>query len=94
MEYRTLTLVDSRICHRCGARAGKCEHLEAVPGELHVPQNDMGRAPSFMWNKDELETLAWYFEQGHSAARIADLMNKTQGAINGQIFRLGLRRAA
>jgi len=61
-EYRTLTVHDNRICGRCGARQGACEHTHGQRFDYEmkvlVGSYESRRTEDFnSWVADEKATL-------------------------------------
>jgi hypothetical protein len=93
LEHQAFERVDSRICSRCGARAGHCDHLKADTDVVWLSRtNERTAYATLGWFEDEKQRLRDLCAAGYSNAQIAEIMNKTEGAIAGQIYRLGARR--
>jgi hypothetical protein len=91
VTFREFTRVDGRCCFRCGARAGGCDHItdETETVVLSV-RNQTEHPHKSWWSKFEINRLRDLRAMGLTARETAELMNKTEDAIKGQSFRLGL----
>ena len=95
IKVKPLKRVDSRQCACCGAVYGRCEHTEGQSCEdviwMHV-RNPAGKQsePWKKWEQAEDDRLIYYWGKGYSYTKIADLMNKTIGAIKGRTYKLSL----
>ena len=92
-EYRTLAVLDNRICWRCGAKQGACRHTEGKRYDetLRVPAY-AGRecTAQVRWTKDEERLAARLWKAGGTTGQIAELLNTSRSAVSGKLFRLGL----
>jgi hypothetical protein len=87
--------VDSRACFKCGAVAGRCEHL-ASDADIVWLSNTREKpiAPPSVWSPEDKETIRrLYVESELTFDQIADLMNTTRSAVSGILHRMGVRRA-
>ena len=94
IEYRTITIVDSRTCRRCGSRYGFCPHTEGQREDttLDVPRKGVTeKSPqNLRWPPERIERLIQLYEAGHTPSEIADLFCTTRGAVSGQLARCGI----
>jgi len=89
---RAYIRTDSRICRRCGARAGQCEHLQAEPDIIWLSKSNEYRTSFAQWPIEERKRLLNLRSANLSNKQIAEVMNKTEGAVAGQLFRLRARQ--
>lgn len=85
--------VDSRECRRCGAVAGRCEHLQADTDIIWVSTGrEKAITPMVAWPLEEREAIKRMFEAGYNASEIAEVKNTTRSAVCGMLRRMGVRR--
>ena len=82
--------VDSRTCTRCGARAGKCEHLADDSDVIWLSNHRTPNREDYAkWERSEIERAMNLRAAGYRNKQIAEALNKTEGAIAGVVFRYG-----
>lgn len=86
--------VDSRECRKCGAVAGRCQHLAADEDIIWISASKEARHdPAIHWTQRQRDTMRILFEGGKTAGEIAELMNTTRSAVSGLLARMGVRRS-
>jgi DNA-binding NarL/FixJ family response regulator len=92
LKYRRIELVDSRQCLRCGAVAGRCDHLQEYNDVLEVPDRPIDREIKVAWLPEENQALRNLWLSGRSSGQIAEILNRSRSAVTAQVGRLGIRR--
>ena len=94
-EIARFTLVDNRVCWRCGARAGNCAHIEREDAviEMQPPANRQG-AKLLPWSQWEMDRLRELWAHGYTSFQIADLLNRSRSSVTGMVSRLGIQKTA
>lgn len=93
MQTVELKIHDNRICWRCGAKQGKCEHTEGkvYEGVLRT-KNGLSEARQTThfssWYRDEIETIKHLIASNYTYSEIAERLNLSRGAIAGKVHRL------
>lgn len=82
---------DSRICTRCGARAGNCPHLEADNYERAVTMREGSvRTPALAYTDAEVRAIHQLWADGRTTGQIAELLNRSRSSIAGKMHSLGM----
>lgn len=89
------TIVDSRICARCGARAGACRHLPRHDHQVEMASPWGSNTPrGLAWSVWEIKALEQLWETSLPISAIADRLNRTPNSVKSMAHQMGLRRAA
>ena len=92
IHYRQLEIRDTRLCPRCGAVAGRCDHMPAENYILEVSEKVAQREIVLAWSPHELEKLEIYWRDGVTPTNIAELLNRSISAVKAQASRMRLQR--
>lgn len=85
--------VDSRACFKCGAVAGRCEHLADDTDIIWINRSkERPISVNRAWSPQDREAVVSLYRNGWTQARIADALNTTAGAISGILNRAGVRK--
>ena len=84
--------VDTRECRKCGAVAGRCHHLTADEDIVWLSRTQDRRHNHAAWEPSEQARAKLLHAHGYSNRQIAEAMNKTEGAVAGALWRMGVRR--
>lgn len=86
--------IDSRECRKCGAVAGRCQHLAADEDIIWIARGkERPLNPAHAWTAKEREQVKRLFiDHGLTSTQIAEIMNTTRSAISGLLRREGVAR--
>ena len=73
--------VDSRSCPKCGAVAGRCEHMAADDDIIWLTHSHEWDESRHRWKADEIERLRKLRALGNTRREIADILNTTENAV-------------
>jgi len=90
LKYREIEVRDTRQCRRCGAVAGRCEHLRAEPGVIVVSEKVLEREIYLPWHPDEEAVVRHLWMAGRSAGQIAEILNRSRASVMSKVRTLGL----
>lgn len=85
--------VDSRQCPRCGAVAGRCDHMKSDADIVWLSKSQDRKPPSFTaWSAEQRDTMRRLYLAGSTFDEIAEVFNTTRSAVSGLMHRMGVRR--
>lgn len=92
-QLKPFRRVDSRICTRCGARAGQCRHMSDETDIIWLSYRDGYKFnPQNTWIASDRQKVVDLYNRGLSQKQIAEVMNTTTSAISGILHRMRARK--